>query len=164
MAKKPIAVEKSQLVQAMEAVMPTGEQLNLVLRYASTAKIACVVVVRRFIAGLNDANREIKLSTHRTQLRTVEGKLLSLAELKVQSPLVYADYQSLTTATATLKRERDGTAVRTPTAATGVSVFSVATLKSVLDMYLPKCKMAEWPHGAEFVAWVQQGIDLCNKK
>ena len=164
MAKKPITIEKSQLELALEAVMPTSEQLNLVLRYASLGKIAAVVVVRKFIAGLNDADREIKLSTHRTGLRTIDGKLLSLAELKVQAPLVYADYQSLTTATATLKREREGTVVRTPGVATGVSVFSVSTLKGVLDMYLPKVKMQDWPNGPEFAAWVEQGILLCNKK
>ena len=168
MAKKPIAVTGLELHSALDiafhTMSPTSAQLNLVLRHASTAKIACVAVVRRFISGLDDAAREIKLGTHRTELRTVGGKLLSLAELKTQAPEVYADYQSLTTATATLKRERDGTVVRTPGAATGVSVFSVATLASVLNMYLPKVKMAEWPHGPEFAAWVQQGIDLCNKK
>ena len=168
MAKKPIAVtglEKQQaLDEAFTCPTPTSLQLNMVLRHASVAKIACLAVVRRFIAGLNDAEREIKLSTHRTELRTVGGKLLSLAELKTAEPLLYADYQSLTTATANLKREREGSVVRTPGAATGVSVFSVATLKGVLDMYLPKVKMAEWPNGAEFAAWVQEGINLCNKK
>ena len=165
MAKKPIAVETA-LDEAFAAHTPTSAQLNLVLRHASVAKVACLAVVRRFIAGLNDADREIKLSTHRTGLRTIDGKLLSLAELKTAEPLLYADYQSLTTATSTLKREREGSVVRTPGAATGagVSVFSVATLKGVLDMYLPKVKGADWPHGAEFAAWIEQGVFLCNKK
>ena len=165
MATKTKAVEKTEMTLALEAVMPTSEQVNLVLGYAASFKAAAVTVVRKYIAGLDDAGRELKLSAHRTALRTVNGKLLSLAELKTTDYVAYAKYQQLTTATASLKREREGTVVRTPTAATGgVSVFSVATLKGVLDMYLPKVKGAEWPHGAEFAAWVQEGIDLCNKK
>jgi hypothetical protein len=164
MAKKPIAVEKSEMELALSAVMPTSEQVNLVLGYAATFKVAAVTVVGRYIAGLDDAGRELKLGAHRTSLRTVNGKLLSLAELKTADVVAYAKYQQLTTATATLKREREGTVVRTPSVATGVSVFSVATLKSVLDMYLPKCKMKDWPNGAEFSAWIEAGITLCNKK
>ena len=160
----PAAVEKSALEVALEAIMPTSEQVNLVLGCAATFKVAAVTVVGRYIAGLDDASRELKLGAHRTALRTVEGKLLSLAELKTANAVAYAQYQQLTTATAALKRIREGTVVRTPSAATGVAVFSVATLKTVLDMYLPKVKGAEWPNGAEFAAWVQQGIDLCNKK
>ena len=158
---------KSELVLALEAVNPTGEQLNLVLSYAGEGKKAAVVVTGRFIAGLDDAGRELKLGAHRTSLRTVKGKLLSLAELKTADPTAYSRYQQLTTATATLKKIREGGKAKTPTAATaatGTTVFSTATLKGVLDMYLPKVKMQEWPHGAEFAAWIEQGIALCGKK
>ena len=163
MAKKPEV--KSELVLALEAVNPTGEQLNLVLSYAGEGKKAAVVVTGRFIAGLDDAGRELKLGAHRTSLRTVKGKLLSLAELKTADPTAYSRYQQLTTATATLKKIREGGTAKTPTAATATGVtFSTATLKGVLDMYLPKVKMAEWPNGAEFAAWIEQGIALCSKK
>ena len=157
---------KSELVLALEAVNPTGEQLNLVLRYAGNGKKAAVIVTGRFIAGLDDAGRELKLSAHRTLLRTVKGKLLSLAELKIAATEVYDDYQSLTTATATLKKIREGGKAKTPTITTATAgvTFSTATLKGVLDIYLPKVKMQEWPHGAEFAAWIEQGIALCNKK
>jgi len=165
MAKKPVVpVVKSELVLALEAVNPTGDQLNLVLSFAGEGKRAAVVVTGRFIAGLDDAAREVKLGAHRTSLRTVKGKLLSLTELKIADTVAYSRYQQLTTATATLKQIREGSKPKTPSVATGVTVFSVATLKGALEMYLPKVKMAEWPHGAEFAAWVQQGIDLCNKK
>ena len=162
MAKKPVV--KSELVLALEAVNPTGDQLNLVLGYAAVGKEAAVIVTGRFIAGLDDAAREVKLSTHRTSLRTVKGKLFSLAELKTADTVAYGRYQQLTTATAALKRIREGSKPKTPSVATGVTVFSVATLKGALEMYLPKVKMQEWPNGAEFAAWIEQGIALCGKK
>ena len=157
---------KSEMTLAMEAVMPTSEQVNLVLGYAATFKAAAVAIVGKYIAGLDDAGRELKLGAHRTALRTVKGKLLSLAELKTADAIAYAKYQQLTTATATLKKIREGGTAKTPTAATAATgvTFSTATLKGVLDMYLPKVKMAEWPNGAEFAAWIEQGIALCGKK
>jgi len=165
MAKKPV-VEKSEMELALEAIMPTSEQVNLVLGYAATFKAAAVKVVGRYIAGLDDAGRELKLGAHRTALRTVKGKLLSLTELKTADYIAYAKYQQLTTATATLKKIREGGTAKTPTAATAATgvTFSTATLKGVLDMYLPKVKMAEWPNGAEFAAWIEEGIALCSKK